>query len=96
MSKSYKLLNHTEPISVDEIEKLYDGYWVYVVNAQFAENGQLISGIPVVCGDCQFAGAEDGIYDKYRSEEYGQREELILFHPDGFIASLQILREANA
>jgi len=53
-------------------------------------------GLLEIKGEYAFAGAEDGIYDKYRSEEYNERTELILFLPDGFIASLQILREANA
>jgi len=83
-------------MSADEIRSLYRGYWVYVVKARFSEDGQLLMGVPVVRGDCAFAGAEDGIYEKYRSDEYKERTELILFRPDGFIASLQVMREANA
>ena len=96
MDKGYALLNHKEAMSVEDIRKMYRGFWVYVVKAKLSHDGQLLTGIPVVIGEYAFAGAEDGIYDVYKSEEYNERTELILFLPDGFIASLQILRETNA
>jgi hypothetical protein len=95
MEKSYRLLNHKEPLKADEIRRLYSGYWVYIVKAHMAPNKQLISGIPVVCGDCAYAGAEDGIYKQYDKDEFGEHTELYLFHP-GFVSSLVVLRESNA
>ena len=59
MASTYKLLNHNEPLSVEEIRKLYSGNWVYIVNSEFSSGRNLSSGIPVVCGDCAYAGAED-------------------------------------
>jgi hypothetical protein len=86
--KTYLELNHTEPMTVEEIERLYDGYWVYVVKAEFKEGTRrLVSGIPVVIGTMAFAGSEDGIYKKYKTEEYAPRKEVILLN-DNFISAL--------
>jgi len=95
MNNTYKLLNHTEPLSVDEIKKLYSGYWVYVVNAQFSSGRKLVSGIPVVCGDFAYDGAEDGIYEQFKKEEYGEHKEIYLFKPE-LISALEALRTAHA
>ena len=96
MDKGYKLLSHREPLTISEIKSLYDGYWVYIVNAKFGEARKLLSGVPVVAGTRVYAGAKDGIYEKYNSPEYGEQVELILFKPDGFMASLIITETANA
>ena len=37
MAKTYKLLDHAEPLPADEIRRLYMGYWVYIVKAVFSE-----------------------------------------------------------
>ena len=95
MASTYKLLNHKEPLSVEEIRKLYSGNWVYIVNSQFSCGRNLSSGIPVVCGDCAYAGAEDNIYEKFESEEYGEHSELYLFKPE-LISALESLRIAHA
>ena len=91
MEKSYKLLNHAKPMPVEEIEKMYNGYWVYVVCAKFSESRELISGIPVILGTRSYDGGADGIYEKYRKKEYEERVGLPLFQNDGFIASLHII-----
>ena len=39
MEKTYRLLDHTEPISYEEIERLYDGYWVFIIKAKLTETG---------------------------------------------------------
>ena len=95
MIKTYRLLNHSEPLKVDEIRKLYSGYWVYVVNAQFSSGRKLVSGIPVVCGECAYDGAEDGIYEQFKKEEYGEHKEMYLFKPE-LISALESLRAAHA
>ena len=48
MDKTYKLLNHESPLPIDEIRRLYKGYWVYLVNVEFSEHRALLSGRPVV------------------------------------------------
>jgi hypothetical protein len=93
MEKTYKLLNHTEPISEAEIELLYDGYWVFIVKAKCTETGELIEGIPVVIGAVPYDGVEDGIYDKYKSVEYDECLGRSLRHNRGFISCLRIVRE---
>jgi len=89
MDKTYKILNHTTQLSIDEIRRLYKGYWIYIVKATIGEHGKILSGIPVVIGQTTADGAEDGIYSKYRSDEYNQRVELNLLPNRGFISSLQ-------
>ena len=91
MDKTYKLLDHTEPLPIDEIRRLYKGYWVYLVKAQVGEFGEILSGIPVVIGDTAADGAEDGIYEKYRSDEYDIRADLNLLPNRGFISSFRIV-----
>jgi hypothetical protein len=73
MEKTYKLLEHTEPMTEKEIRRLYMGYWVYIVKAKLTETGGLIEGIPVVIGAVPYDGVEDGIYEKYKSDEYVER-----------------------
>ena len=89
MEKTYKILDHTQPLSIDEIRRLYKGYWVYIVKATIGEHGKLLSGIPVIIGQATADGAEDGIYMKYRSDEYNQRVELNMLPNRGFISSLR-------
>ena len=86
--KTYLELNHTKPLTIDEIERLYDGFWVYVVNAEFSEGRRdLVRGIPVVIGTMAYAGSEDDIFDKYDKPEYQPHTEVILLN-DYFISSL--------
>jgi len=89
VEKTYKILNHNEPLSIDEIRRLYKGYWVYIVKATIGEHGKILSGIPVVIGQTTADGAEDGIYTKYRSDEYNQRVQLNLLPNRGFISSFR-------
>ena len=87
MEQTYRFTNHAEPLSEKEIEKLYNGYWVYVVNAKFTSTNGFISGIPVIVGQKPYDGAEYGIYEKYREEKYGYCCDLVFLH-DKFISSL--------
>ena len=95
MESNYKLLDHKESLTVNEIEKQYNDCWIFLVKAQYDSNDHLIGGIPVICGDVAYAGAEDGIYDKYDADEYGEQDELYLFKP-GFISALEIVEHTNA
>ena len=95
MEKTYKLLNHTEPMTQEEIERLYDGYWVYVVNTEFTDSSGFIGGIPVVIGKMPFDGAEDGIYSKFDEPKYGEHCDLVLLH-DPFISSLASIESESA
>ncbi|MDR2600686.1 MAG: hypothetical protein LBC73_10495 [Oscillospiraceae bacterium] len=89
MEKTYKLLEHDEPLLIEEIRRLYNGHWVYLVNATIGEHGKILSGIPVIMGQTTADGAEDGIYIKYRSDEYNERVELNMLPNRGFISSFR-------
>jgi hypothetical protein len=78
-------------LPIDEIRRLYKRYWVYLVKAKIGEHGELLSGIPVVIGAMAADGVEDGIYDRYRSEEYDVRADLNLLPNKGFISSFRIV-----
>jgi hypothetical protein len=75
MEKTYKTLNHDKPLVIEEIRRLYRGYWVYIVNAELDETNAILSGIPVVIGARPYDGAEENkdIYTKYRADEYAPR-----------------------
>lgn len=93
MEKTYKILDHVEPLPIEEIEEMYKGYWVYLVKAKIGEFGEVLSGIPVIIGNTTADGVEDGIYDKYRTEEYEVRAELNLLPNRGFISALRFVGE---
>jgi len=95
MEVTFKILEHKEPLEAAEIERLYDDQWVYIVNSEYSVNGNLIRGIPAVCGNCAYAGAETGIYQQLEDEKYGEHTELYLFKPELFTI-LEKMREANA
>ena len=92
MEKTYKFVEHDEPLPLAEIRRLYTGYWVFMVNATFSETMGLISGKPVIIGSRQYDGAFDGIYDKYDAPEYGVVTDKSLL-TNNFITSL---RSVNA
>ena len=91
MEKTYKLLDHNEPMPLADIKKLYKGYWVFIVNAKFSETigGDLLSGIPVIIGSMPYDGAFDGIYEQYKSEVYEASVGISLLPNNGFISSLR-------
>jgi len=95
MEVTYKLLEHKEPLEAAEIERLYDDSWVYIVNAQYTDDGVFVRGIPVVSGNCAYAGASAGIYKQFDTEEYGKHTELYLFKPELFTI-LEKMRVAHA
>ena len=90
--RTYLELDHKEPMTVDEINTLYNGYWVYVVNAEFYNGLKLKKGIPVIIANNPFEGVDDGIYEKYDSPKYGEHFEHILYKPNGFISALEFVK----
>ena len=95
MEKTYELLNHDSPLPIDEIQRLYNGYWVYLVNVEFSEFRALLSGQPVVRGIRAFDGAKDGIYEKYNSSEYAPRADLNLLVDKRLASILQFAGDAR-
>jgi len=95
MEKTYKLVNHSDPLSIDEIKQLYTGHWVYIVKAKVGEYGEILSGLPVVIGSRAADGAEDGIYDMYRADEYDIRAGLNLLTNKWIISPLRFTGGIN-
>jgi hypothetical protein len=55
-----------------ELEEVFDGKWLYIVNAQFSEGNGFVKGIPVVVADSDSEGMQDGIYDEFMTRNgYG-------------------------
>ena len=96
MEKTYKLLQENNPLLYDDIKKQYGGYWVYLVNAEYSNEGRVMSGVPVILGMMPYDGAEDGIYEKYKSREYEKRIGVSLLPNDGFISCLHIVGAKDA
>lgn len=95
MEKTYKFVNHDEPLPINEVRQMYEGYWVFLVNANFSETMELLSGRPVIIGSRQYDGASDGIYEKYDSPEYGVTTDKS-FLTKKFITSLRAVGMTNA
>jgi hypothetical protein len=72
----------------EEIDRTYDGRWVYVVKANIDNHGWLSEGMPVVLGEFQYAGVEEGIYNQYDSPEYEKRLSYTLLPNDNAISSV--------
>ena len=49
----------------DELQEVFDGKWLYIVNTLFSDGNGFIKGTPVVVADRELEGMEDGIYDEF-------------------------------
>jgi len=55
-----------------ELEEVFDGKWLYIVNTLFSDGNGFVKGTPVVVADCELEGMEDGIYEQFKGKkEYG-------------------------
>ena len=86
----YEIIENPKMMTKAEIDKTYDGKWVYIVIADINKHGTLITGMPVVIGDYQFEGVDEdrSIYDKYDSEEYEERYSYSLVSLENTITSV--------
>ena len=84
----YQLIENPRMMLQEEIDSIYDGYWVYIVNANITPNGKLIEGIPVVLGKFQFAGVDEGVYKQFDGSEYGRKLSYTLLPHDNTISSV--------
>ena len=86
----YEIIKDPRIMTKAEIDKVYDGKWVYIVNADIDKHGTFYSGMPVVIGDYQFEGVDEdrSIYDQFDSEEYGKHLSYPLCSLDNFIPSV--------
>ena len=84
----YQIIENPRVMTKEEIDKVYDGKWVYVVKATITRGGTLIEGMPVVIADSPYEGTEDGIYKIYREPDYEERLDYDLNHYEPFIPSV--------
>jgi len=86
----YEIIENPKMMTKAEIDKTYDGKWVYIVKADINKHGTLITGMPVVIGDYQFEGVDEdrSIYDQFDSEEYGKHFSYSLCSLENFITSV--------
>ena len=58
----------------EQLRKIFDGKWLYLVNSQFTDGNGLIKATPVVIADSELEGIDEGIYDQFkRNKKYGIR-----------------------
>ena len=84
----YEIINNPKIMTKAEIDKTYNGKWVYIVKADINKHGTLITGMPVVIGDYQFEGVDEdrSIYDKYDSKEFEKRLSYPLYSLENFVS----------
>ena len=75
-------------MSKAEIDTAFMGKWIYIVKAEIDPHGTLIKGMPVVLGEFQFAGVEEGIYKQFDGVEYGKDLSYNLLPHDNTISSV--------
>jgi len=83
----YQIVENPKMMIKEEIDKEFDGKWVYVVKANVTRHGELLEGMPVIVADSPYEGTEDGIYKMYRKSEYEERLDYNLKHYEPFISS---------
>nr|AGS53408.1 hypothetical protein [uncultured bacterium contig00025] len=91
----YKIIENPHFMTKAEIDSAYKGKWVYIVKADINPHGRLIEGMPVVLGEFQFDGVEEGIYERFKKKEYEERLSYTLLPNDDTISSVFGTRLAN-
>jgi hypothetical protein len=84
----HKIIENPRVMTKAEIDNAYRGKWVYVVKANINPHGRLIEGMPVVLGEFQFDGVEEGIYEQFKKTEYEERLSYTLLPNDDTISSV--------
>jgi len=84
----YKIIENPQIMTKEDIDKMFDGKWIYIVKADITKHGELIKGMPVIIADEPYEGTEDGIYDKYNTYEFVKRCDYNLIHYEPFIPSV--------
>ena len=64
------------------------GVIICIVNANIDTHGTLVEGVPVVIGEYQFDGVDEGIYAQFDSMEYGRDLSYTLLPHDDTISSV--------
>ena len=71
----YKIIPQVErrEYTFEQLKELFDGKWVYLINAEFNDAHGLLKATPVVVADSELEGIEEGIYEQYHNEAYGNK-----------------------
>ena len=64
--------NERRLMTNEEIEKEFDGKWVFLTHAELTQGLLIIKGVPTVIADKPYESAESRLYDEFRKDEYGQ------------------------
>jgi len=70
--KEYVFIDE-KPMTYEQIQEKYLGYWVYVVKVRYNDDREFLDGIPVILATIPFGGSDDEIYTKYDTKEYDIR-----------------------
>ncbi|GHU56750.1 hypothetical protein AGMMS49975_20680 [Clostridia bacterium] len=86
----YHIIENPVMMTAEEIDKEYDGRWVYLVKCEFAPGDELLKGMPVVVADNIFEGVEDGVYLPYKNKAiYGRTRSHPLIDTFGLIPTVK-------
>ncbi len=86
----YEIIENPKIMEAAEIDKVFKGKWVYLVQVDQTAHGKLIKAMPVVVGDAPFEGVEEGIYDEYDKEGYGTTLSYTLLENHCFMAIMNL------
>ena len=68
-----------------ELQEIFDGKWLYIVNTQFSDGNGFIKGTPVVVADSELEGIETGIYKEFKTRNgYGVTSDADFTGKSGF------------
>ena len=68
-----KLIENPVYMTYEEMEREFDGKWIYITKCNYSPYRELLGGFPVVIADKIFEGQDDGLYDRYMTSEYAPR-----------------------
>ena len=64
--------NERRLMTNEEIQKEFDGKWVFLTHAELTQGLLIIKGVPTVVTDKPYENAESRLYDEFDKDEYGQ------------------------
>ena len=83
-----KLIENPVYMTYEEIEREFDGKWIYVIKCDYTPYSEMLGGYPVVVADIHFEGHENGFYDQFRILENGMKTDIDLRHHEPSLVNL--------
>ena len=82
-------LKERKEYSYEQLQEIFDGKWLYLVNTLFTKSNRMIKGTPVVVADSELEGIKDGIYEQFkRNKGYGLLADADFTDSSGMFPSL--------